>query len=125
MNQVIISGRICKDIEVRYTPSQIAVAEFAVALDRGKDKDGNDKGADFPRCIAFGKTAEFLEKWTNKGNRVAVVGHIQTGSYEKDGIKHYATDIIVDKAEVIDWKERAQSDFVPEGFAVLDEETPF
>ena len=125
MNQVIISGRICKDIELRYTPSQMAVAEFAVALDRGKDKDGNEKGADFPRCIAFGKTAEFLEKWTCKGNRVAVIGRIQTGSYEKDGVKHYTTDIIADKVEIIDWKENGTKAAAPEGFAALDEDLPF
>ena len=70
MNQVIVSGYMCKDISLRYTPSQVAVAEFTLALNRGKDKDGNDRGADFPRCIAFGKTAEFLEKYGNNTENI-------------------------------------------------------
>ena len=128
MNQVILTGRLVKDIELRYTPSQVAVARFSIAIDRGKDKDGNSKGADFPNIIAFGKTAEFLEKYVGKGNRISVIGHIQTGSYDKDGTKVYTTDIIVDKAEAIDWKNsnNNSADDIPEGFAQIDdEELPF
>lgn len=127
MNQVIISGRLTKDIELRYTNTQVAVARFTLALDRGKDKDGNNKGADFPSIIAFGKTAEFLDKWTEKGSRISVIGHIQTGSYEKDGMKFFTTDIIADKVEPIDWKGKKQAADIPEGFAALesDEELPF
>ena len=97
MNTVNLIGRLTKNIELRYTNTQVAVARFSLAVDRGKDKDGKDKGADFPSIIAFGKTAEFLEKWTEKGSRLSVVGHIQTGSYEKDGMKFFTTDIIADK----------------------------
>ena len=87
MNQVILTGRITKEIEVKYTPSQVAIARFNLALDRGKDKEGNDRGADFPTCIAFGKAAEVLERFSGKGLRVTVLGHLQTGSYEKNGQK--------------------------------------
>ena len=66
MNQVIISGRITKDIECRYTPSGMAVAKFNLALDRGKDKDGKDRGADFPTVTVFGRTAENLENSAEK-----------------------------------------------------------
>ena len=60
MNSVNIIGRLTKDPEVKYTDNQLAVCRFSVAINRGKDKDGNDRGADFPNCIAFGKTAETM-----------------------------------------------------------------
>ena len=129
MNQVIISGRITKDIELKYTTSQMAVARFSLALDRGKDKDGNDKGADFPNCVAFGRTAENLEKFSGKGLRVSIIGHLQTGSYDKDGKKVYTTDVIADRVEIIDWKGRTESasqqNDIPQGFAAIEEEIPF
>lgn len=129
-NIVILTGRMTKDADLRYTNTQVAVARFTLALDRGKDKDGKDKGADFPGCIAFGKTAEFIDKYAGKGNRISVVGHLQTGSYDKDGQKVYTTDIIVDKVEPIDWKggnETKSTDTdIPEGFSALeDEDLPF
>jgi single-strand DNA-binding protein len=129
MNKVLITGRLTKDITLRYTQSQVAVASFGVAIDRGKDKDGNDRGADFPSCIAFGKTAETLEKWSaGKGGRIEIEGHLQTGSYERDGVKRYTTDVIVDRLGIIDWKDRDSSesaDNIPDGFEMLDEDLPF
>jgi single-strand DNA-binding protein len=129
MNQVILTGRITKEIDVKYTASQMAVARFSLALDRGKDKDGKDKGADFPNCIAFGKTAEALERFSGKGLRVTVIGHLQTGSYEKsDGQKVYTTDVIVDRIEIIDWNNNATQGRVaiePNDFAAVDEDIPF
>lgn len=138
MNQIICIGRLTKDVEIKYTESGLAVARFNIALDRGKDKDGNDKGADFPSCVAFGRTAENLEKYSGKGLKIAVNGHIQTGSYEKDGQKVYTTDIICDRIEFIDWKEKSESERiadakpaanqegVPDGFEALDDDdVPF
>lgn len=129
MNQVIISGRLTKDVETKYTQQGMAVARFTVALDRGKDKNGQDRGADFPSVVAFGKTAENLEKFSGKGLRVAVTGHLQTGNFEKDGQKHYTTDVIADRVEFIDWKNSQQgsqqADYAPEGFSALDEDIPF
>lgn len=137
MNQIICMGRLTKDVDLKYTSSQMAVARFNIALDRGKDKDGNSKGTDFPSCVAFGKTAENLERFSGKGLRVLINGHIQTGSYEKDGIKYYTTDIVCDRVEFVDWANQSdvdraanaapsadQSD-VPHGFAAIDEEIPF
>lgn len=137
MNQIICMGRLTKDVDLKYTSSQMAVARFNIALDRGKDKDGNSKGTDFPSCVAFGKTAENLERFSGKGLRVLINGHIQTGSYEKDGVKHYTTDIVCDRVEFVDWANQSdvdrvanaapsadQSD-VPHGFAAIDEEIPF
>ena len=85
MNNFYGIGRLTKDVTVNYTPSQMAVARFNIAIDRGKDRNGESRGADFPSCVAFGKTAENLEKFSGKGLRIAIIGHIQTGSYDKDG----------------------------------------
>lgn len=131
MNQIICIGRLTKDVTVNYTTSQMAVARFTIALDRGKDKNGESRGADFPSCVAFGKTAENLERFSGKGLRVAINGHIQTGSYDKDGVKHYTTDIIADRIEFIDWKGQtnaapsADQTGVPQGFEAIDEDIPF
>ena len=132
MNQVIIIGRLTKDVECKYTQDGMAVARFNLAIDRGKDKNGNDRGADFPNCVAFGRTAENLEKFSGKGLRVAVTGHITTGSYEKDGHKVYTQDITADRVQFIDWKDNKQqngqqaaADYAPEGFSTLDEDIPF
>lgn len=131
MNDFRGIGRLTKDVTVNYTPSQLAVARFNIALDRGKDKNGESRGADFPSCVAFGKTAENLERFSGKGLRVAITGHIQTGSYDKDGQKHYTTDIVCDRIEFIDWKGQAnaapakEQDYVPDGFEEIDEDIPF
>lgn len=128
MNKVILIGRLTNDIELRYTASQTAVASFALAINRGKDRDGNDKGADFPRCIAFNKTAETLPKYCKKGGRLAIEGHIQTGNYKKqDGSTVYTTDIIVDRFEIIDWADDVQKNAqYPAGFeAISDDDCPF
>lgn len=130
MNDFKCIGRLTKDVSCNYTPAGMAVARFSIALDRGKDKDGNSRGADFPSCVAFGRTAENLEKFSGKGLRVAITGHLQTGSYDKDGHKVYTTDVICDRVEFIDWKNSGQSgnqtaDYVPDGFSAIDEDIPF
>lgn len=133
MNNVFISGRLTKNIELSYgAQSQIAVGRFTLACDRGKDRDGKDKGADFISCVAFGRTAENLERYSGKGLRLSVSGHIQTGSYEKDGKKYYTTDVIVDRAEIVDWKDSNQTqtqtksaDPVPQGFSEVEMDIPF
>ncbi|KLA45213.1 single-stranded DNA binding protein (Ssb) [Ligilactobacillus ruminis] len=95
MNSVNLIGRLTKDIDLRYTQSGLAVGRFSVAIDRPK-KDGQDNGADFPNCVAYGKTAENLANYVHKGEMVGVTGCIRTGSYTgKDGRKVYTTDISV------------------------------
>lgn len=106
MNKSILIGRITKDIELKYTGSQMAVAKFSIAIDRGKDKDGNDKGADFIPVTVFGRQAENTERFTGKGSLIAIEGHIQTGSYEKDGEKRFTMDVIADRVEFIDHSKK-------------------
>ena len=103
MNHVSLIGRLTKDPEVRYGASnQTAVARFSIAIDRGKDKNGNSAGTDYPSIVCFGKTAELVEKYIGKGRLVGITGRIQTGSYEKDGRKIYTTEVVADRVEFLD-----------------------
>ena len=108
MNLIVLQGRLTRDPEVRYTPdSQLAIASFSVAVDRGKNKNGEDMGADFIPVKVFGKQAENCERFLGKGCRVSVQGRIQTGSYEdKNGQKVFTTDVIAQRVEFIDFKEK-------------------
>lgn len=95
MNSVNLIGRLTKDVDLRYTQTGLAVGHFSIAIDRPK-KDGQRNGADFPNCVAYGKTAESLANYVHKGEMVGVTGCIRTGSYEnKDGRKVYTTDVAV------------------------------
>ena len=133
MNLVLISGRLTRDPEIRYTTgTQMAVAVFTLAIDRGKDKNGEDMGADFPRVTVFGRQAENCERYLAKGCRVSVQGRIQTGSYEKDGQKVFTTDVIASRVEFIDFKDKTPqnaNESEIEGFAgfarVDDSDIPF
>ena len=91
MNKVILMGRIVRDPEVRYSTGEnaTAIARYSLAVDRRFKRDG-EPTADFINCVAFGKTAEFAEKYFHQGIKIAIVGRIQTGSYtNKDGVKVY------------------------------------
>lgn len=110
MNNVSLIGRLTRDPNITYTQSQMCVARFSLAINRGKDKDGNDRGADYPNIVAFGKQAEGCEKYLRKGRKVAVQGHIQTGSYtNRDGQKVYTTDIIADRVEYLEFGDQQQN----------------
>ena len=99
MNIVTIIGRLTRDADIRQITNG-KMAAFTVAVDRNT-KDG---GADFIRVIAFGKTAEIVEKYTGKGKQVGVSGRIQTGEYEKDGHKVKTTDVVADRVELLGGK---------------------
>ena len=103
MNKVILMGRLTRDPEIRYSQSEnsTAVARFTLAVDRRFKRDGaNEQSADFISCVAFGRTAEFMERYTRQGTKLVVEGRIQTGSYtNKDGNKVYTTDVVVEEQE--------------------------
>ena len=129
MNTVSLIGRLTKDPEVRYgAATQMAIARFSIAIDRGKDKDGNDRGADYPSIVCFGKTAENAEKYLAKGKLVGITGRIQTGSYEKDGKKYYTTEVLADRVEFLEKAGGTAQNTaptptpVPAGFNQLDDE---
>lgn len=124
MNKAILIGRLTRDTEMRYSQGEgsMAITRFNIAVDR----KGKQDEADFINCVSFGKTAEFIDKYFSKGMKIAILGHIQTGSYEKDGHKVYTTDIVVDEAEFVEKKGSTES---KEGFMNIPdniaEELPF
>ena len=141
MNKVILMGRLTRDPDVRYTQGEepMAIARFTLAVDRRGKRDG-EASADFPSCVCFRRTAEFIEKYAHQGTKLVVVGRIQTGSYtNRDGQKVYTTDVVVEEAEFAESKAAADRNAqqtpppspdtgadgfmnIPEG---IDEELPF
>lgn len=107
INTVAIMGRLVRDPEIRTSQGGTKVARYTLAVNRSYRKEG-DPEADFISCIAFGAKADFAEKYMAKGRQFAVCGHIQTGSYEKDGVRHYTTDIVVDSQYFADSKPSQQ-----------------
>lgn len=146
MNKVILMGRLTRDAEIRYSQgeSSTAIARFSLAVDRRFRRDNDEQTADFINCVAFGRTAEFLERFGRKGTKFVLEGRIQTGSYtNKDGQRVYTTDVVAENVEFAESKNNssAGNDFgsapsapspsgaagdgfmnIPEG---IDEELPF
>lgn len=119
MNRVTISGRWVKDPEVRYTQDQNAIAKGTIAVNR----KGKDKGADFISVVAFGKTAEFIQKYFTKGMKADIGGHIQTGSYDGKNGKVYTTEVVIDEIEF--GESKAKEEPKEEFENVSDDELPF
>ncbi|KJJ77632.1 single-stranded DNA-binding protein [Clostridium sp. FS41] len=114
MNSAQLVGRLTRDPEVRYSDGGTTVARFTLAVDRRFKKDGGDD-ADFINCVAFGKTAEFLEKWFRKGQRLGLTGRIQTGSYvNQEGTKVYTTEVVVENVEFVESKGASAGDGGPQ-----------
>ena len=108
MNKVILMGRLTRDPEVRYSQGEnsTAIARYTLAVDRRfrRNSDG-EQTADFIGCVAFGRSAEFAEKYFRQGLKVIVTGRIQTGSYtNKDGQRVYTTDVVVENQEFAESK---------------------
>ena len=112
MNKVILMGRLTRDPEVRYSQGEnaTAIARYTLAVDRRFNRGGDENSADFIGCVAFGKSAEFAERYLHKGTKLAVTGRIQTGSYtNRDGVKVYTTDVVVEDQEFAESKNSAAS----------------
>jgi len=104
MNKVILIGRLVKDPEVKTTQSQIAFCGFTIAVDR-KFKTNGERQADFITCVAWRQQAEFLGKYFQKGSRVAVIGNLQSRTYDDaNGKKVYVTEVVCDEIEFVDSK---------------------
>lgn len=111
MNKVILMGRLTRDPEIRYGTgeSATAIARYTLAVERRFKREG-EQSADFINCVAFGKSAEFAEKYLRQGTKIAVTGRIQTGSYtNKDGNKVYTTDIVVEEQEFAESKSASEN----------------
>lgn len=117
MNNVVLMGRLTKDVEIRYNQSQMAIGRFTVAVNRRLTKEkrqeaeaNNQATADFINCVTFGKTAEIIGQYFRKGNKIAITGHIQTGSYEnQQGQKIYTTDVIVDQFDFVEFAQNSKN----------------
>ena len=131
MNKVILVGRLTDNPKVSKS-NDSTVARYNLAVDRRGKKEEGKQTADFPSCVAFGKSAEFVEKYLSKGMKIAVTGRIQTGSYtNKDGQKVYTTDVVVEEHEFVESKKDAQQEppasnegymDIPEG---IEQDLPF
>jgi single-strand binding protein len=112
MNKAILMGRLTRDPEIRYsqTDSNMAIARFSLAVDRRYKKQGDTVTADFFNCTAFGKQAEFVEKYLKQGTKIVVIGRIQNDNYtNKDGQKVYSVQIMVEEIEFAESKAAGQS----------------
>lgn len=131
MNSAELSGRLVRDPSISYTPDQMCVASFTLAVDR------HDKGknTDFPSVKAFGRLGEIVEKYCKKGKAVEVRGSIQTGSYEGKNGKVYTTDVVADKIILMSDQPRQEPKQEPrqeqrpepkqQNFEEIDEDVPF
>ena len=125
MNRVILMGRLTRDAEIRYSQgeSSTAIARFSLSVDRRFRKEGDEQTADFINCVAFGRTAEFMERFGRKGTKFVAEGRIQTGSYtNKDGQRVYTTDVVVESVEFAESKSAASGS--DGGFTPADRPSP-
>lgn len=107
LNCAVIMGRLVADPELKKTPSGVSVTKFTVAVDRGYVKEGEERKADFINVVVWRQAAEFVCRYFTKGSMIAIQGAIETGSYEKDGVKHYTFEI---KADNVSFCEGKKSD---------------
>ena len=113
MNKVMLMGRLTRDPQITRNENggnTTVIARYTLAVDRRRRNDGNGPTADFIGCVVFGKGAEFAEKYLKKGTKIAVSGHIQTGSYtNKDGNKVYTTDVVVEEQNFAESKRSSEA----------------
>lgn len=109
INNVTLVGRLTKDVELRYTPSNVAVGTFTLAVNRNfKDKDGN-READFINCVIWRKGAETLANYAKKGSQIGITGRIQTRNYEnQQGQSVYVTEVIAENFSLLDSRNSNQ-----------------
>lgn len=112
MNKVILMGRLTRDPDVRYSSGEepMAIARFTLAVNRRFAKKDGEQTADFIGCVAFGKSAEFVEKYFRQGMRITICGRIQTGSYiNQEGHKVYTTNVVIEEQEFAESKKSDSS----------------
>ena len=124
VNKIFLLGRLTKDVDVRYTPSQKVVASFTLAVDRPFLNQEGKREADFIPIVVWGKAAELVGNSCKKGHRLLVEGRLQIRNFEaKDGTKHWVTEVISTNIEFVERKEKSMQDM---GESVpFDEDIPF
>ena len=126
MNNCCFIGRLGHDVSLRYTPDEKAVGRFSLALDRGKDRDGNDKGTDWVECVAFGPTAETINRFFHKGNRIGINCHVNIsyGKEDENDKRPKYTEFVVDRFDFMDDRPKREIS-KPEAWNETDEDVPF
>lgn len=117
MNKVELIGRLTMDPELRYTQSNKPVSSFTIAVNK---RVNGENSADFINCVAWNTTAEFINKYFKKGQAIAVVGRLQSRSYEDDKGKHYITEVVVEETEFVGSKQEDKKEKTKE-----DKEKPY
>lgn len=108
INNVVLVGRLTRDPELRYTPSNVAVATFSLAVNRNFKNQAGDYEADFISCIMWRQQAENFANWLKKGALVGITGHIQTRSYDnQQGQRVYVTEVVAESFQLLEKKDNA------------------
>lgn len=136
INNVVMIGRLTRDVELRYTSNNVAVGAFTLAVNRNFKNAAGDRESDFINCIIWNKQAENLANWTKKGMLVGITGRIQTRSYEnQQGQRVYVTEVVAESFQVLEKRDNAAnkssldnqmpSNFSGQPMDISDDDLPF
>ncbi|HFI0175834.1 TPA: single-stranded DNA-binding protein [Streptococcus suis] len=119
INNVVLIGRLTRDVELRYTPSNVASATFTLAVNRNFKNAAGDREADFVNCVMWRQQAENLANWTKKGHLIAITGRIQTRSYDnQQGQRVYVTEVVAESFQVLEKRDNTAN------YSSMDEQMP-
>ncbi|CYZ52235.1 prophage LambdaSa2%2C single-strand binding protein [Streptococcus suis] len=119
INSVVLVGRLTRDVELRYTPNNIAVGAFTLAVNRNFKNAAGDREADFVNCVIWNKQAENLANWTKKGHLIGITGRIQTRSYDnQQGQRVYVTEVVAESFQVLEKRDNSAN------YSSMDEQMP-
>ncbi|HEL1581959.1 TPA: single-stranded DNA-binding protein [Streptococcus suis] len=119
INNVVLIGRLTRDVELRYTPNNVAVGAFTLAVNRNFKNAAGDREADFINCVIWNKQAENLANWTKKGHLVGITGRIQTRSYEnQQGQRVYVTEVVAESFQILEKRDNSAN------YSSMDEQMP-
>ncbi|HEM2826360.1 TPA: single-stranded DNA-binding protein [Streptococcus suis] len=136
INNVVLIGRLTRDVELRYTPSNVASATFTLAVNRNFKNAAGDREADFVNCVMWRQQAENLANWTKKGHLIGITGRIQTRSYDnQQGQRVYVTEVVAESFQVLEKRDNSANyssmdEQMPPGFGgqsmdITDDDLPF
>ncbi|HEL9636017.1 TPA: single-stranded DNA-binding protein [Streptococcus suis] len=119
INNVVLIGRLTRDVELRYTPNNVAVGAFTLAVNRNFKNAAGDREADFINCVIWNKQAENLANWTKKGHLVGITGRIQTRSYEnQQGQRVYVTEVVAESFQLLEKRDNTAN------YSSIEEQMP-
>lgn len=136
INNVVLIGRLTRDVDLRYTPQNQAVGQFTIAVNQNFKNQNGEYDADFINCVIWGKLAENFANWTKKGNLVGITGRIQTRNYEgTDGKRIYVTEVVAENFQLLEKRDNSanqnsMAEQMPPSFAgdpmdIKDDDLPF